>query len=167
MRASGGWQRASAQISALVAGRGQPRPCVSLCYTMLVAVVLGLAGCAGLVTPGEQRKATALFEATDTYRKLMRWGQYAEAVPYLKKRDGTPPAVPDLKRMQGYRISGWQAGAPEVNAAGDEASVGVTIEFYEVASATTRTVRDEQLWWYDATDEHWFLATPMPVFWRR
>ena len=167
MRPSGGSQRRSAPGSALAVAIAQCRGCVDFRYLILVAVALGLAGCAGLVTPGEQRKATALFEATDTYRKLMRWGQYAEAVPYLKKRDGTPPAVPDLKRMQGYRISGWQAGPPEVNAAGDEARLGVTIEYYEVASATTRTVRDEQVWWYNATDEHWFLATPMPVFWRR
>jgi hypothetical protein len=126
-----------------------------------------LAGCAGLVTPGEQRRATALFEATDTYRKLMRWGQYREAVPYLRARDGTPLASPDLSRMEGYRISGWQASEPQVNEAGDEARISVVIEYYELDSATTRTVRDEQTWWYDAATERWSLATPMPVFWKR
>ncbi len=130
-------------------------------------LVLLLSACAAIVTPGQQRRATALFEATDTYRKLMRWGQYQEAVPYLRARDGTPLTPPDLTRMQGYRISGWQASEPQVNEAGDEARINVVIEYYELDSATTRTVRDEQAWWYDAAAERWSLASPMPVFWRR
>lgn len=134
---------------------------------VLILLVLLSAGCASIVSPGEEKRGRALFEATDTYRKMVRWGQYEQAAQYLRGKGEEKIESPDLERMQRYRVVGYHQADQIASAEGTEVRAIVMIEYYEIDSGVTRTVRDEQYWWYEETEKRWFLGTPMPVFGRR
>lgn len=135
--------------------------------TASILLMLACAGCASIVSPGEEKRGRALFEATDTYRKLFRWGQYEQAAQYLRGKGEEKIPGPDLERMQRYRVVGYHQADQIASADGTEVRAVVMIEYYEVDSGVSRTLRDEQYWWYEETEKRWFLGTPMPVFGRR
>lgn len=132
----------------------------------LALLLLAVAGCASIVSPGQEKRARALFEATDTYRKLVRWGDYEQAAQYLRGK-GETVALPDLERLQRYKVVGYHESDQLASEDGREMRAIVSIEYYEVDSGVTRNLRDEQYWWYDDARERWFLGSPMPVFGRR
>jgi hypothetical protein len=131
----------------------------------LLAVIV----CAALLTacpqirgPGAERRDKAFVQAVETYRKLIRWGYFEQASEYLKGKDAPLPA-PKLAAYAGYKVTGYDVGEEVLSNDGDEARVVALIEFYEVASHITGTVRDEQYWWYDNEAKRWYLGTPLPV----
>jgi hypothetical protein len=140
--------------------------CMPWARAGLILLLALCAGCASIVSPGEEKRGRALFEATDTYRKLIRWGQYEQAAQYLRGKD-EEVAGPDLERMQRYRVVGYHQADQIASAEGTEVRAVVLIEYYEIDSGVTKTLRDEQYWWYETTEKRWFLGTPMPVFGRR
>ena len=122
-----------------------------------------LAGCSGFLTPREERRQKALVEATETYRKLMRWGYFEEAAQYLKGNGDEVPR-PDLANMARYKISGYHTSEQLQNNTGDEVRQITLIDFYDIDSGTAQSLRDEQYWWYDTEKERWYLGSPMPEF---
>jgi type II secretory pathway pseudopilin PulG len=131
-----------------------------LVVLLLVSLSL-LSACSGFLTPREERRQKSLLEATETYRKLLRWGSYEQAAQYLRgKGEELPP--PDLKKMAHYKISGYYPSDQLQNDTGDEVRVITMIDYYDIDSGVAKSLRDEQYWWYDAEQKHWFLGSPMP-----
>ena len=128
---------------------------------LLLLCLFFLCACAGLLTPREERRQKALSDATETYRKLLRWGDFEEAAQYLKGKEVGLPA-PDLKKMAHYKISGYYPSEQLQNEAGDQVRVITQIDYYELDSGIAKSLRDEQYWWYDEAQRHWFLGSPMP-----
>lgn len=137
-----------------------PRFLRSLCLLLMIACIL--AGCGRFPSPSEERRHKALTVATETYRKLLRWGYYEEAAQYLKGKGEEIPR-PDLTRLARYKISSYNASEELRNDTGDEVRIIVFLEYYEIDSGTAKTLRDEQYWWFDGEEERWFLGSPMPV----
>lgn len=131
---------------------------------LLCAVVLN--ACSSFLTPREQRRQKALLEATETYRKLLRWGYFEEATQYLKGKGEELPR-PDLARLAHYKISGYHPSEQLQNDTGDEVRVVALIDYYDIDSGSAKSLRDEQYWWYDAEAKHWFLGSPMPALGER
>ncbi len=131
-----------------------------LLVLLLVSLCL-LSACSGFLTPREERRQKALLEATETYRKLLRWGSYEEAARYLRRKGEELPA-PDLKKMTHYKISGYYPSETLQNDTGDEVRIITQIDYYEIDSGRAKSLRDEQYWWYDAEQQHWFLGSPLP-----
>ncbi|MGD9603348.1 MAG: hypothetical protein AB7O21_01645 [Gammaproteobacteria bacterium] len=129
---------------------------------LLAICVICLIGCSHLLSPGEERRQKKLAVATETYRKLLRWGYYEEAAQYLKG-NGEEVSRPDLAQLARYKISGYHASEELRNDTGDEVRLIALIDYYEIDSGNARTLRDEQYWWYDAEAERWYLGSPMPA----
>jgi hypothetical protein len=119
-----------------------------------------LVGCSGFLTPGEERRQKLLLEATETYRKLIRWGYYEEAAQYLLGKGEELPR-PDLKQMAQYKVSAYNASEQLVNDEGDEIRQIVLIDYYDIDSGVLKHLRDEQYWWYDEEKRRWYLGSPM------
>jgi len=120
-----------------------------------------LSACEHILSPREQRREKALNVATETYRKLIRWGFFEQASKYLKAKEGEVLA-PDLSGLSHYKITGYYPSDQQRNDAGDEARVVTLIEYYDLDTGTARTLRDEQYWWYDEPTQHWYLGSSMP-----
>ncbi|MGH8596699.1 MAG: hypothetical protein ACREXT_08590 [Gammaproteobacteria bacterium] len=135
----------------------------SLYVRLLIMGVLlmAFAACGNFLTPKEQRREKALLEATETYRKLIRWGNFEEASHYLKAKEGEIPG-PDLTRLKRYKVTGYYTAEQQRNDAGDEARVVAHVEYYELDTGIARALRDEQYWWYDELERRWYLGSRMP-----
>jgi len=131
-----------------------------LCCTLLC--VLTLAGCSLVKGPAAERRDKAFVQAIETYRKLIRWGYFEQAMQYQKGRD-EPLLAPNLADYAGYKITGYDVGEQVLGNDGDEARVITQIEFFETDSRVAGLVRDEQLWWYDKEAGRWYIGSPLPV----
>ncbi len=132
---------------------------LAICCTL----ALTLAACAGLKSPSAERRSTALDVATETYRKLVRWGYFEQAAEYLRAKEGEI-ARPDFQSFARYKVTGYHPGELLINETGDEARVVTVIEFYEIDTGVARSLRDPQYWWFDSTEKRWYLGSPMPDF---
>lgn len=130
---------------------------------ILVGVCAGvLSACGHFLSPSQERRQKELAAATETYRKLLRWGYYEEATQYLRGNGEELPR-PDLARMARYKISGYHASEELTNDTGNEVRLIAFIEYYDIDSGTAKSLRDEQYWWYDEAQRRWYLGSPMPV----
>lgn len=136
-----------------------PRQARGLLLALACLWLLG--ACAGFSTPSEQKRQKAFLEASETYRKLLRWGYYEEAAQYLKGNGEELPR-PDLAALAHYRISGYHASEQLQNDTGDEVRLIAIIDFYDIDSGVVNSLRDEQYWWYDTEAKRWYLGSPMP-----
>lgn len=129
----------------------------------LLAGALLLAGCPAVKKPSDERRDKAFVQATDTYRKLIRWGYFEEASQYLKGRE-TLLEKPDFRAYDRYKVTTYGLGEQLVSNTGDEARITAHIQYYDTDTMKAGVVRDDQFWWYDREAERWYLGSPMPVF---
>ena len=101
--------------------------------------------------------------AIANYRKLIRWGYFDEAVKYLRTPDGKPLTI-DLQRTAHYRVTAYTVSNQILADTGKDARVIAVIEYYEIDAGVIHALHDVQTWWYDAKENHWFLASPLPAF---
>ena len=133
---------------------------------LLLGLVVTLAACgSNMRVPGlgASARESALQASVDTYRKLMRWGNYEEAGQYVRAKDGKT-TLPDYRMLHNYKIVGYHVGEMIMSEKGEEARVVSYVDYYDVDSGSTSTLRDDQYWWYDAERKHWYLGSPLPKF---
>ena len=132
-------------------------------YVTVFVLAVSVSSCTRFPSVGQKTRAISLEASVATYRKMIRWGHFDEAVKYLRARDGSEMA-PDLERIAHYRITNYNASDPLLTADGTEARVVASIDYYELDSGVLHSLRDEQYWWYDEDDKHWYLGSPLPQF---
>ena len=135
-------------------------PAVSV-FVVVVALLLG--ACNPIATVQKRERLTTLESATNTYRKLMRWGHFDQAAQYLRTRDGELPA-PDFEAMEHYRVTNFSFSDQLLSDTRTDAKVVAYIEYYNIDTGVAASVRDTQFWWYDEEQERWYLGTPMVTF---
>lgn len=133
----------------------------------LLVALLGLttlSGCNPIGSIQKRESLTQLEAATNTYRKLMRWGHYDQAVQYMRANGDEPLEKPDLEDMARFKVTSYTIADQLVADTRADARVTAYIEFYNVDTGVTNSVRDEQLWWYDKETRRWYLGSPMLDF---
>lgn len=135
------------------------------CRILVVSLLCvgAFSGCKTIFTPKQDARGKSLLVATETYRKLIRWGMFEDAAKYIRGKIEPLPA-PDLLKMAHYKITAYNAGEQLENEARDEARVVAYIDYYDVDTGIASTIRDEQYWWYDYLGERWYLGTSFPEF---
>ena len=129
---------------------------------LLIATLLAVA-CAEVRSIKGRKRADALQASINTYRKLIRWSHFDEAVKYLRAEDDSEIEV-DLARTNRYRVTSYEISDKLVADTRAAARVVATIEYYEIDSGVLKGLRDEQYWWYDEEAERWFLGSTLPAF---
>ena len=127
----------------------------------LMLAALCIVGCSGVTPIAKKSRAISFESTTKTYGKLMRWGYFDEAAGYVRSKDGTAIEI-DLDRIARYRVTSYKNTVVLLADEGSEGRVVAAIEFYEIDSGVLKTIRDEQMWWYDAESERWFLGSGLP-----
>ena len=130
---------------------------------LVLACVLALTACGGMPSVKREARSNKFEAAVKTYAKLVRWGYYDEAAKYLRARDGSTIDA-DLAMASRFRVSAYKPLSSIVADSNDEGRVVAMIDYYEIDSGVIRTLRDEQLWWYDTEVKRWFLGSPLPNF---
>jgi len=125
--------------------------------------MIALTACNPVKDLQHRESMTKLRAVVNTYRKLMRWGHFDQAAQYIKARDGSE-MLPDLEEMSRYKVTGFSIAEQIVSETEFDAKVTAYVEFYEIDTLVTSSVRDEQLWWYDEIEKRWYLGSPMVDF---
>ena len=125
---------------------------------LLVLLVMTLGACTSL----DDKKRDASFEtAIYQYVQAMRWSDFS-AANRLRKPDSV--AIPPVQAGEQIRVTACET--VQVNASSDasEAAVAMKITYYQDDGMTLKTLIDQQLWKYDATQQAWYITSPPPVF---
>ena len=145
---------------------GKCSSAVNLASSLPLVVVLGLialSACNPVKDLRDRERMTKLDTVVNTYRKLMRWGDYDQAARYIKARDESH-TQPDFKDMERFKISSFTVVDQLVADTESDAKVTAYIEFYDIDSGVASSVRDDQFWWYHEEEKRWYLGSPMIQF---
>ena len=129
-----------------------------------LAVALMLAsGCGGASKVMPKERAVALQQSAETYRKLIRWSDFAAASQYCRARNGEVTPF-DAARYRGFKVSTYDVGDAELGADHVEATFNAALTFYSTDTGRAGALRDVQRWWFDATSQRWYLESSLPDF---
>lgn len=123
-----------------------------------------LAACNPVANIQKRESLTQLEAATNTYRKLMRWGHFDQAAQYLRANGEEPLPKPDLEDMARFKVTSYTVADQLVADTRTDARVTAYVEFYNIDTGVASSVRDEQFWWYDKETRRWYLGSPMLNF---
>lgn len=130
----------------------------------MMLVLTMLAACNPVAGIRKSESLNQLEAATNTYRKLMRWGHFDQAAQYLRANGEAPIAKPDLEDMARFKVTRYDVADQLVADTRADARVTAYVEFYNIDTGVTHSVRDEQFWWYDKETRRWYLGSPMLDF---
>lgn len=130
---------------------------------MLVTVALLSGACAGASKVMPKERALALQQSAETYRKLVRWGDFAAASQYCRPRRGEPASF-DPARYKHWKVSSYEVADAQLGQDHAEASFSAALAFYSTETGRAGVLRDVQRWWYDKATKRWYLESPLPDF---
>lgn len=111
-------------------------------------------------------RASSLELSLLRYARLMRWGQFAEALTYHREVAG--PQISAPLPSSDIRVSGFEPGQAVPGSATEAGgpvifAVPVTLSYYSDTSAVVQKSEYLQHWWYEEESKHWFLTDPFPI----
>jgi hypothetical protein len=130
---------------------------------LLLLVSFLLPACNPVKNMQGRERLTQLKAVVNNYRKMMRWGHFNEAAQYLKSSDGSE-IQSDLENMSRYKVTNYTVADQITSESQFEAKVTAYVDFYDIDTGVASSVRDEQFWWFDEEEKHWFLGSPMINF---
>lgn len=132
-------------------------------FALLMALLAVLTACNPVQRIKDRQQFDDLNAATDTFRKLIRWGYYDQAAKYVRARDGSAPA-PDLAEAARFKVTHYTVTNTLVSDDKQDAEVIATIEYYELESGIAKTIRSQQIWWFEPAEKRWYLSSGLPDF---
>lgn len=130
---------------------------------VLILIALPLVACNPIQKVKDRKHTEDLEAATDTYRKLIRWGHFDQAVQYIKARDGSEQ-LPDLKEASRYKVTHYTITGTFLSDDLQDARIVATIEYLKLDNQVAKAMRDEQQWWYNPEAKRWHLSSGLPDF---
>lgn len=132
-------------------------------HFVIICMSLILVACNPVQKVKDRKHTEDLEAATDTYRKLIRWGHFDQAVQYIKAKDGTE-LIPDLVEAAGYKVTHYTITGTFLSDDLQDARIVATIEYVKLDNQVAKTMRDEQQWWYEPEAKRWHLSSGLPDF---
>ncbi len=125
---------------------------------LLLLISTVLCACASL----EDKQRNSTFE-TDTamYAKAIRWGELETAEQLRRLADPQPVQSPPADQA---RVTSYETLRAKPAGDGNTVTLTVRIMYYHTDGMTLKSVTDQQVWIYDADEQHWYITTPLPEF---
>ena len=130
---------------------------------IIIFMSLILVACNPVQKVKDRKHTEDLEAATDTYRKLIRWGHFDQAVQYIKARDGSEQ-VPDLAEASRYKVTHYTITGTFLSDDLQDARIVATIEYIKLDNQVAKTIRDEQQWWFEPEAKRWHISSGLPDF---
>jgi hypothetical protein len=111
----------------------------------------------------EREKIETLGDAIEEYAYALRWGRSEDAVSYHVNEDGSKPEI-DSSIMDSVRVTGFEIKERIINPEQTKATVKGVLNYYSNNSASLRTLKYDQHWWYESKSGQWFLDSEFPKF---
>ena len=129
----------------------------------LVLMTLGVGGCASGPPVMPKERALALEQSAETYRKLIRWSDFAAACQYYRPRTGEAQPI-DPSRFEGWKVSTYDVGDAAIGKDFLDAQYAAEMTFFSKDTGRAGSLHEVQRWWFDAETKRWYLESPPPDF---
>lgn len=129
----------------------------------LVTTLVILTACGTAKTRALERRVVALQSTTETYRKLVRWGYFDQAIEYLKTREGEPVKV-NQEALKAWTITGYEPTEAIINDERTQAKLTAQVQYFHKDTRVASALIQQQLWWYDEKANRWYLDGNLPDF---
>ena len=133
---------------------------------LLVVLILTLAS-AGCGKIESIKRGNDFKKALDSYGFMIRWGKYEQAEAFINMRAGVPK-LPDMQYLKELHVTRYdvteQVPFGENNDDPKQVAVVAVIEYYHDSTLRVKSIRHQQLWWYDDLTGKWFLDGDLPDF---
>jgi hypothetical protein len=135
--------------------------------TLAIKAVLSIAMAVTLIaceTIKEQGKIDTFNLTVKEYAKYIRWSRFQDAMSLQKLRGGSPDPV-DWEHLKQVRVSSYEVLDLAVNPNDQNlASAKVEYSYYLNGWPVVKESSMTQHWWYDESNERWFLDAELPKF---
>ena len=131
---------------------------------VLIAVLLGVAGCASM---GSETKGNQLDKAQYAWSGVIRWGDFEAALSLMdpELRDKHPPTAVEMERYKQVQISAYRDIGASADLAGGTATRDIEIGVINRHTQAERSVRYRERWRWDPEAKTWWLTTGLPDLW--
>ena len=124
-------------------------------------VVLFVAvGCASVV---DQVKMNKFADTSKAYGEKLLWGHF-EAANLYRKPELAENDKPDFEKLKNIKVAQYDIKDMNVSDDGSRIDQDAEITYFHRDKMILKTLRDEQVWEFDAKDRRWYLTTQLPTF---
>ena len=103
-----------------------------------------------------------LEQSQRAYESALRWGHFDLA--YAMHREADQHAAPAPGTLANYRVTSYQVLSRSVAQDNASAEQMIELRYYNTDYLQERTLTAKQHWVYDAAQNRWLIASPIPVF---
>jgi hypothetical protein len=138
---------------------------IKFCLPLLLVILVLLQGCASTI---EFRRGN-IYESRDfACYQAIRWGEFEKAQTFINMREGKPKAL-NLEFLKQIRVTKLRKINEEKTQVDEDEIVSeitsnYEIEYYFVSNNLIKTLRYQQVWWFDKETDIWFLDSNLPDF---
>ena len=126
---------------------------------LLVALWL-VGGCASMIDKVNMNKFT---DTSKGYGEALLWGHFEAAnlyrQPALAEND-----KPDFEKLKNIKVAQYDIKDMSVSDDGLKIEQDAEITYFHRNKMILKTLRDIQVWEFDAKDRRWYLKTQLPEF---
>ena len=128
----------------------------------ICSFVLLLVGCAKIQ---DYTKMDHFDTATRAYSHHIRWSEFEDAAMFVKSsedEDESIPQLPELMKM--IKVTDYSIKKTAVSEDQTKVVQIVEVQYYRKDKMIVETIREKELWEWDAEKQEWKLSTGLPKF---
>ena len=126
----------------------------------ILVVVWLIAGCASMI---DKVKMNKFADTSKSYGEALLWGHFEAAnlyrQPALAEND-----KPNFEKLKNIKVAQYDVKDMKVSDDGLRIDQDAEITYFHRNKMILKTLRDPQVWEFDARDNRWYLTTQLPEF---
>ena len=130
---------------------------IKITVLLLALLMVGCTALSNLKKQGDF-KVTA-----EEYARTVRWLDF-ETANEFRKYTKTEKIPPNFKRLRRVKVTSYEVRQSTPLIGNTRVRQIVDIRYYKTDEMIERSLRDDQLWQYDARDDRWYLWSGLPDF---
>jgi len=136
---------------------------VSISNFRLLGIICALVIATGCASLSQRNRLDQFGETSKAYGQMVFWSQYEEASAF-RKPGLTEKDMDYFEQLKDFKVTAYNVKSMSPSDDKKQIRQVVVISYYRVDEVVVRTLRDQQLWIYDDTDEQWYLEGELPNF---
>lgn len=122
--------------------------------------VILLCGCANIQ---DFTKLDHFDTASRAYSHHIRWSEWEDAAIFLKSSEDDSNS-PDRESMQMFKVTNYSIKKTAVSEDQNQVVQIVEVQYYRKDRMVLETIREKELWEWNAEKQKWELSTGLPKF---
>lgn len=133
-------------------------------WCLLCLLSISFLGCAKVI---DFERGNKFETRVRSFSQAIRWSKFERAHAYIRMRKNHSQNH-DFDQLNNIKVTKYQTTnrTPEENYDQQTSDIILVyeVDYFDKGSYKVQHLRYEQLWWYDETDNTWFLDSDLPKF---